>query len=182
MPKMDETELASVVDDWISQSEDFSQSELNAPREWAIRFLDGEVDISAEEGRSKAVSHDVADAVEWLMPSLLRVFTSSERTVIYEPKLEEDEQAAKQATELVNYIFKNECEGYRILHHIFHDGLLFGNGIIKKWWEGSPEYKTETIRGLTEEELLVLASQPDVEEILELTENAPKEEENAAAY
>jgi hypothetical protein len=51
-----------------------------------------------------------------------------------------------------------------------HDGLLHGNGPIKAWWEGSPEYKVESIKGLTEEELDALLSEPGVEEALEISE------------
>lgn len=182
MAKMSETELASIVDGWISDARNFDDTDLSGHREWAIRFYDGEVDIGQQANRSSVVSNDVADVLEWIIPNLLRIFTASDKVAIYEPRGPDDEQGAKQATECVNYIFLRECDGFRVMAHAMHNGLLHGNGPIKLWWEGSPEYKTETIRGLTEEELVALVSEPDVDEILEITRNIngkPEEEDGS---
>ena len=182
MAKMDETELQSIVDGWISDARQFDQSDASTQREWAIKFYDGEVDIAARDGRSSAVSHDVADVLDWIIAGLLRVFTASDRVAIYEPREPQDVAAAKQATDCINYIFLNECDGYKVIMHSMHDGLLHGNGPIKVWWEGKPEYKTETIRGITESELMALMTEPDVEDILEINlSEEPKDGPDAAA-
>lgn len=168
--KMSEGELSALLDGWITDSRSFDRSDLSVNREWAIRFYDGECDIPTQEGRSQVVSHDVADALEWILPALLRIFTSAAHIAIYEPETPEDEVGAKQATACINHLFQNECDGYRIVKDAMHDGLLHGNGPVKSWWEGKPEYKVEVVRGLNEMELQALLSEPDLDEVLELTE------------
>lgn len=167
---MSDTDLAAQVDAWITEAKRFDRSDLSKQREDAIRFYDGEVDIPAAPGRSQAVSHDLADVLDWIVPGLLRVFTASDRVAIYEPREPKDEAGAKQATDGINYIFMHDCDGFRVLKDAMHDGLLHGNGIVKSWWAGEPEYKTEIVRGLTEEELHALMGEPGIEDVLELTE------------
>jgi len=168
MPKMKEDELIAIIDARLTDAKSFDRSDMVNHREWALRFFDGEVDFDSQEGRSRVVSHDLADVTEWILAGLMRVFTVTDRVAIYEPNTPEEEEGAEQATFGVNHIFIHECDGYRVLKDSIHNGLLLGNGPIKLWWEGAPEYKTEDIRGLTEEEVLTLASEPDVEDILDV--------------
>ncbi len=168
--KMPDDKLSALVNAWIAEARQFDRSDLADHREWAIRFYDGEVDFPAQPGRSQVVSHDVADVLEWVLPGLLRVFTSSDRVAVYEPRTPQDEAGARQATDAINYVFLTECDGYRVMKDSMHDGLLHGNGPVKVWWEGSPEYEVEVMRGLTEEEYAAVISQPDIEEVLEVTE------------
>jgi hypothetical protein len=51
-----------------------------------------------------------------------------------------------------------------------HDSLLHGNGPVKSWFEHAKEYKVETVRGLNEMEYQALLSEPDLDEVLEVTE------------
>lgn len=169
MAKMAERDLAGKVDGWIADAKQFDRSDMDSHRSWAIRFYDGEVDIDPQPGRSKVVSHDVADVLEWILPGLLRVFNASEKVAIFLPQTPEDEEAAKQATDGINHLFLNELPGYQIMKDAMHNGLLHGNGPVKVWWDGAPEYKTEVIRGLTEEEYMTLLADPDIEP-LEVTE------------
>jgi hypothetical protein len=168
--KMSLGELSAILDGWVTDARSFDRSDLALSREWAIKFYDGDCDIPEQEGRSKVVSHDVADALEWILPALLRIFTSSAKTAIYEPVTQEDEVGAKQATACINYLFQTECDGYRVLHHSMHDSLLHGNGPIKSWFEHAKEYKVETVRGLSEIEYQALLSEPDIADVLEVKE------------
>lgn len=167
---MDNTELVGICDGWVTDARAFDRSDVRNDRENAILFYDGSVDFPAEDGRSQAVSQDIADVIEWLIPGLLRVFTASANVAIYEPVGPEDEDMSKQATDGINFIFLNECGGFRVLKDAMHDGLLHGNGVVKHWWAGEPVYETETIRGLTEEEYHALISQGDVDEVLDVKE------------
>lgn len=167
---MDETELLGIIDAWISDAQDFDTTDLAKDRARAIDFFEGRVDFEAEPDKSTVVSHDVADTINGILPGLMRVFLASDKIVMYEPRQRGDEAGAKQATDCINYIFMQECDGYRVLHNAFHDGLLLRNGIVKHWWDKSKEYETETMTGLTEEEYQLLGSDDLVEEILEKRE------------
>src|SRR5262245_5335856 len=166
--RMSDAELVNLIQSYITDSTLYDRSDITNQREWAIKFYDGHVDIQAREGRSQVVSHDVADVHEWVLSGLLRVFTGSDKLVIYEPEKPEDEPLARAATAAINYIFRKECQGYRVLKDAMHDGLLHGNGIIKCWWEGSPKYEVEDLNGLDEQEFRALISQSDIDDVLSL--------------
>jgi hypothetical protein len=170
MPKMKEDELSALVEGWLTQARHFDDSDLSEHRAKANDFYDGKVDINPQPNRSSVVSSDVADVMGWILPGLLRVFTASNRVAIYEPDTPEEEESAKQATEGINYIFLNECEGFRVMKDGMFNGLLHGNGPIKVSWKGEKEYKVEKITGLTQEEVLALLQEPDVDDILDLHE------------
>jgi hypothetical protein len=170
MAKMKEDELSALVEGWLTQAKHFDDADLSEHRAKANDFYDGKVDINPQPNRSSVVSSDVADVMGWILPGLLRVFTASNRVAIYEPDTPEDEESAKQATEGINYIFLNECDGFRVMKDSMFNGLLHGNGPIKVSWKGEKEYKVENIRGLTEGELLALLQEPDVDDILDLNE------------
>lgn len=170
MAEMSDADLMGVVESWISDAQDFDTTDLARDRARAIDFFEGKVDFVAEPDKSSVVSHDVADTVNGILPGLLRVFLASDKIVVYEPRKPGDEENAKQATDCINYVFMYDCDGYRILHSAFHDGLLLRNGIIKHWWDKAKEYKVETLRGLNEGDMLMLAEDNTVEEILEQRE------------
>ncbi len=167
---MTEDELASLVDGQINDSKTYESSDLSQLREKALRYFEGEVDIAAAPGRSSVVSRDLADVHGLIMPGLMRVFLATDRIAIYMPRMPADEQFARQATDYVNYVVMNECEGYAQFRSAFHDGLLMGNGILKHWWDDTPEYSTESFSGLSEDAYTKLVVDPDVEEVLEHTE------------
>jgi hypothetical protein len=58
-----------------------------------------------------------------------------------------------------------EREGYRTFRDTFHDALLLGNGLIKHWWDKTPEYKVDDYTGLSEAEYLYVTQQSDVESV-----------------
>jgi hypothetical protein len=170
MAKMDDAKLAALCDGQITDAKRYDGSDLEGNRRLALDFVNGEVDIPSEQGKSSVVSHDLSDTLNWIMPGLLRVFLASDRVAIYEPNKQGAEEFAKQATDYVNYVVLNDCQGYRILQSAFYDGLLMGNGIIKHWWDPTPEYATESFTALTDDVYTQLVADDDVEEVLEHTE------------
>lgn len=169
--KMTDSELASLLDGQITSAQSYSETDFSGYRTKALEYFDGVMsDVPAQVGRSSVVSRDFADTHGWIMPSLLRVFLGSDRVVVYEPRKPDSEQAAKQATDYVNYLFLTDCNGYRVLHTALHDGLALGNGVIKHWWDKSKEYATEEFTGLSDDEYTYIVSNPDVETVLEHTE------------
>ena len=64
------------------------------------------------------------DTIEWIKPSLMRVFASGEEMVRFNPVGPEDVGVADQATDYVNYIFTSDNPGLEILYSCFTDALL----------------------------------------------------------
>lgn len=169
--RMSERDLAALVDGLIGDAIAFDSSDLAQRREMALRYFNGEVpDITAMDGRSSAVSRDVADVHGLIMPGLMRVFLAADNVAIYEPRRPEHEPFAKQATDYVNYVTLRESDGYRQFRAAVSDGLLFGNGILKHWWDPTPEYKAQSFTGLSDDDYTALVADDDVEEVLEHSE------------
>ena len=94
-------------------------------------------DMPAPDGRSKAVSTDVADTVEGLMPSLMDIFTAADEVVRFEPVGPEDVAAAEQERDYVNHVFMQQNAGFIVLYSFIKDALLSKVGIVKVWWESA---------------------------------------------
>lgn len=115
------------------------------------------------EGRSQVVMRDVADTIEWIKPSLLKVFAAGEEVCKFSPTGPEDEEAAEQETEYVNHILLNKNDGFLILHDWFHDALLQKTGYVLVTWEEESKVQIERFRGLTDDEFALLMQSPEIE-------------------
>jgi hypothetical protein len=163
MSKMSESELKTILSAEIADSVGHAGGELSEQRRKALDYYLGLPFGNETEGRSRVVSTDVADTIEWILPSLLRIFTAGDDVVRYEPTGPEDEAAARQATEYANWIFTRDNPGFLILYTLFKDALLQKNGIAKLWWEETEDVQRETYSGKTPEEAQMLLADPDVE-------------------
>ena len=131
-------------------------------RKEALRFYRG--DNLAEygdsgDGLSTVVSRDTMEAVESMMPSLVRPFVAGEEVVSFEPVGPEDEEGARQATDYVNHVFTTHNNAFRVVHDAMKDGLLYRLGVAKTVMEECEEGSPEQYAGLSEEQLEVLKAQ-----------------------
>ena len=159
-----ETEIKALVAEEIRSAINYDETELSAKRAKAMEYYRGEMrDTPAMEGRSSVVSRDVADAIGWMLPGVIRVFTASDRMALYEPVQPGDEAGAQQATDYVEYLFWKENPGYRIMWDATHDSLLLANGIVKHWWDASEECEYSEHTGMTAEQIALLQMEQGVE-------------------
>lgn len=159
---MDQIDIENVVADAVDNAVDFIESEIAPQRVKAQRYFEGETDIGYEEGRSKVVSTKVRDTVRNIKPSLMRVFLSNDKAVEFLPKNPKDVMGAEQATTYINWAF-SELGGYRMLNDAFHDALVKKTGILKTYWDDYSKGEIYTYDNLTDEEYMVIASDPEVE-------------------
>jgi hypothetical protein len=156
-------------------------SKLSSERSDAMDYYLGDMskDMPAQEGRSKAVSTDVADTIEGLMPQLMDIFAGSDEVVRFEPVGPEDEESAQQETDYVNHVFMQQNPGFMTLYSFIKDALLSKVGIVKVWWEEREIEERETYYDLTEEQFAMLAQQVAASdgalEIVEHTVNSEPE-------
>ena len=182
MPKMSDAELrvmlAAEKADALSA---MSASKLSEERAAALDYYLGDMsrDMPAPDGRSKAVSTDVADTVEGLMPALMDIFTSGDEVVRFEPVGPEDVAAAEQETDYVNHVFMQQNAGFIVLYSFIKDALLSKVGIVKVWWETREEHERETYYDLDDAAFAIIAASPDVE-IVAHTERRPANSETAS--
>lgn len=92
---------------------------------------------------SDLVSTDVADTIEWALPSLMKVFTGSDEVITVAGVTEEDDTKAETMQELLVYQLQRQNKFFPILYNWMKDALITGMGIIKCYWERTEGYTTE---------------------------------------
>src|SRR5262249_22323002 len=140
-------------------------SKLLAERSDATDYYLGDMarQMPAAEGRSRAVSTDVADTIEGLMPSLMEIFCGGGEGVRVGPGGPNDMAAAEQETDYVNHVFMQLNPGFLILYTFIKDALLSKTGIVKVWWEDRTVEERETYYDLTDDAFALLSADPDIE-------------------
>ena len=163
MAKMDDYQLSSIVSSEIEDSLNHFDSEYTQERLRAIDFYLGEPLGNEQAGKSSVVDTTFADVVETIMPNLMRVFTSNDQYVRFAPRTAEDVKGAEQATDMANFVINHDNAGYKVLHTWFKDALMFRLGVVKYFWDEVEEVNEEEYNGLSEDELVMLLNDPDVE-------------------
>jgi len=174
MAKMTNDELASKLSNEINSATGNFNTELSEQREQSMKYYLGEPFGNEIEGRSEIVTTDVRDTIEYIMPSLMRIFTTHNNTAEFEPEGPEDIEMAQQATDYVNYVFNRQNNGFKILYDAFKDALISKTGIIKHYWEEKTEVTTENYDDLTEIEYQSILANDELE-VMEHTEEVLQE-------
>jgi len=175
--KITEDELLARIRDEITDSLGYGD-EISKQRETAMEYYYGLPFGNEVEGRSQFVDSTVQDTIEWIKPSLMRVFATGDEMVKFTPHGPEDVQMAEQASDYVNYVFTKDNPGWEIMYSWFTDALLSKNGIVKVWWDEYEEEEREEYRNLDEAGLMSLLSEEDVE----VVEHTPHQIEGEPPY
>lgn len=138
------------------------QETLAPFREEAYRFYRGRALGNERAGRSKVVSSDVMDAVEWVMPSLMRIYFSSD-IVSCEPVGPEDQTVAERVSALLNYQFTRRGDGFIVAYKWFKDALIYGLGVAKISWEDRFRDVPFAVPEMSESDFNALSSENGVE-------------------
>ena len=163
--KITEENLVTRVRGEITDALGYMGDTISHQREMAMKYYYGLPFGNEVDGRSQYVDSTVQDTIEWIKPSLMRVFASGDEMVKFSPHGQEDVAMAKQATDYVNYVFSKDNDGWEILYSWFTDALLSKNGIVKVWWNEYESAEREEYQGLTNDEFNYLVLPEDVEVI-----------------
>jgi hypothetical protein len=129
--------------------------------------------MPAPDGRSKAVSSDVADTIEGLMPPLMDIFAGGDEVVQFAPIGPEDVAAAEQETDYVNHVFMQQNSGFLVLYSFVKDALLSKVGVVKVWWDCRDEVERETYLDQPDDAFALIVAQPGVEVVEHTERDAP---------
>lgn len=160
---IDINKLKTIIESEIDDSLGYLETDTTDERQKALEYYLREPYGNEVEGKSQIVTGEVAEAVDGALPQLIRVFTSSDNVVEFAPAKEGDEQNAEQATQLVNHVFYKDNDGFLILHNWFKDALLQKTGVVKAYWNDEKDVTKEKYEGLTDDELMMLMQDPEVE-------------------
>lgn len=149
-------------------SSELAQSQTTAMDRYNARPYGDEVD-----GRSKVVTHDIEDTINWVMPHLMRTFEPSDDLITCDDdSLDDGSEILTATAQYLRHVFFRQLGGEDIIHDFAFDGLLQKIGILRTTWE-RPTPGPPIIRdGVTAEQLLRYHADPEYQ-ILEI---APDEE------
>lgn len=168
-------ELEAILTQQITLAKRHDRAFRAVSRARSIEYFLGTMkDTPAEPNRSSVVSRDLADTVGWILPGVMRVYTASDRMAVAEPVAEADVPMADEVSDGLNTVFWKDNDGYRVIYDATWDALVLGNGIVKTYYDETPQYKVSLHTGLTDDELAeLLAEDEDGEspEVLAKTED-----------
>lgn len=162
----DETTYEATVREMIDDSKSFEESILAPDRDDNLHYFYGEYPLP-EEGKSTAVSTDFRDTVMAILPSLIRIFTSTERVVNCNPNYEGQEDMARQCTDYLNYVLWEDNDGFLILHDTIKDALRCKLGVMKWYTETYDEVTEQEFSNVTPEQIQMLVSENPTLEVLD---------------
>lgn len=168
--RLTKEELKILIDDEIARSDSVGSSDLSVQRAKALDRYHAEPLGTEMEGRSKIHTRDVLEVIEWILPTLIRIFTSTDKAVEFVPVGPEDEQKCLQETAYINHVFYQKNNGFLILYSWFKDALLSKNGIVKAYAEEEQEVEKETYYDLLDVEFQSLMADDEYELIEHDTE------------
>lgn len=160
----DET-LRELIHRQVQESLDWKSEHLDPDMEEATDYYKGRPYGDEREGRSQVVTREVKNAAAQSMPSLMRVFTSSEYVAEFKPRGPEDVETAKLQTQTVQYVFFEDNDGFLTLHSAFKDALVRRIGFTKWYAEDRNKVLGSEHTGLNQAELDILEQDPEVDSI-----------------
>jgi hypothetical protein len=169
MAKMDDDELLSLLRKKEQSAAHYTFGTLGEERETAMQAYHRQPYGNEEEGMPSVITSDVQDTVEWILPALLKIFTSTDKAVSFEPTTANDVAGAEQATDTCNYVFYKQNNGFLILYTAIKDALQVGNCAVTWRKETTETVSTLPFKGATPEMLTMLTQ--DGSEIIEATES-----------
>lgn len=137
-------------------------------RDRNLEYYRGEMnDLPVAKGRSSVTDRTVANFINMMLPSLLRVFTSGKNVAEYHATANEPDELLQLATRYINdVVFRKDNRGEVILYQWAFDALVQKVGVVKAVWEEKFETKEETFQNLSDLEFEALLYQRQNDEVV----------------
>jgi hypothetical protein len=119
-------------------------------------------DGSEVPNRSQVVTRDIQDAVNWVMPHLMRHFAQNDDllTCIDDGLDPDDEDQLDDAAAYLQHVWFRDNRGEEVVHDFIFDGLTVKYGVIRTSWEPADPKPPEVLERLTTEQVLRYANDP----------------------
>jgi hypothetical protein len=163
MAKLDDETLLSILQEKEDDAGHYVYGTLSTERDALKREYYRKPYGNEEDGWSQIVASDTQDTVEWILPALLKTFSSTDKAVSFEPSRQSDVAGADQATEACNYVFYKQNNGFLILYTAFKDALMVRNSATMWRKETQEVVETTPFKQATAEMLAMLLQEPDTE-------------------
>lgn len=164
MPDIDK--LLSAID-WAEENAYGSDTdgELSTDRAYSIRLYLGENVDPAPVGRSQVTDRSVFETIQWIMPSLCRIFANGSDLVSIPPIGPEDEEGAKQEAEYINWVITENNPWFETFLTWCTDALMTRNAYAMAYVDKTRNVDIEVYERQTEEGVALLMQDGDIEVI-----------------
>lgn len=160
---MTESEISALLGSKIHQAMNDEDGDLSQNRQDALNYYLGKPYGNERDGYSAYVTREALEAVEWAMPSVIRVFTAGDQVVSFDPVSPQDEEQAKIETDVLNHLLMKDNDGFEAFYAWFKDALMYPNGYLKVWVDEKEEVTKEYYNELTEADLAILLEDDELE-------------------
>lgn len=177
MPDFDK--LLNFIDAYEARAygSDNDDGELSVQRALCLDAYAGKNIEPAPEGRSQVIDMTVFETVQWILPSLMKIFAGGDNVVEFDPVGPEDEEVAEQESEYLNYLVMQKNNWDLIVMEWMQDALVTKNAYCMVYMEELQQTETERYVGMTEEQAALLLEEGDVEVVAQKIYPDPEDTE-----
>lgn len=144
------------------------EGELANERAAAIDAYLGRNTLTAPDGRSQVVDRTVYETIQWMLPSLARIFANGDDVVELPPLGPDDEQGAKQEAQYLNYLILQKNNWFEVFTTAAKDALITKAGYIYAYKEKRRQVELEKYERQSQEGVaLIMQEKPEVLKIEE---------------
>jgi hypothetical protein len=176
---MTDEELLAALRSEETAATSFRDSDLAKAQEAALKHFHCKPYGDELEGRSKIVSADLRDTINWVMPDLLRPIRQQDELVTVETDNAEDDEPDQMGRSqldiqaaYLNHVMFRDNQGLIAIHDFAFDGLLQRLGVMRVAWEEPQPKPPRTLMGVQGETLQKYVTDPEYE-ILNAEEAEP---------
>ncbi len=167
--QMSEQELIAAIDDADNRSYGSNLSNLTAAlsAERALNidlYLGKNVD-PAPEGQSNVIDRTVFETVQWILPSLCRIFANGDDVVTLSPLGPQDIDQAKQESAYLNWLVTVKHSWFDLFLEWATDALLTKNAYFLVYQDNAQKVEIENYKAQTRQGVAFLTMDKDVEVI-----------------
>jgi hypothetical protein len=140
-----------------------SDGDLSSERAAAVDRYLGKNVIPAPDGRSQVVDRSVYETIQWMKPSLCRIFANGDDVVELPPLGPDDEEGAKQEAQYLNFIVLQKNNWFETFQTASTDALLTKAGYLYAYKEKQRQIEIEKYERQSPESLaIILQDGPEV--------------------
>ena len=158
-------ELESWISATLTDAIDFNDHTISPHRAEAMRYWLGHPFNESghsppeEDGRSQIVDRSLHDSVNQVLPALMRIFFGSEKAISFTPRKLQDVPFAEQATDYVNYLFRDKNNGYLVMSDVLQDALIKGLGVAQVYHDERSSTQTRELSSVGPDALAYIQQQ-----------------------
>jgi hypothetical protein len=164
---MDDIALNAAIDDSDNRSYGSNLSnltaQLSAERALNIDLYLGKNVDPAPEGQSNVIDRTVFETVQWILPSLCRIFANGDDVVTLVPQNAQDVDQAKQEAGYLNWLVTQKHPWFELFLEWATDALLTKNAYFLVYRDKSQTVEIEKYTAQTRQGISYLLMDPDVQ-------------------